>query len=318
MIPENWRKANILQYLEQLRYDSRPTLVLSVFMLKRVSVVLSSLVLVLPLSACSRKEANEPPVATPTLTLSRQKVPIGSPLQLTYRFEMAPDAKIDGDYWVFVHVLEPDGERLWVEDHLPPTPTSTWKPGQKIEYTRTVFVPNYPYIGAAVVRLGLYSPKTNQRLALGGEEVSRREYLVTKFELLPQSENIFLIYKEGWHPAEVSSDDPNTEWQWTKKSATISFKNPRKDATFYLQYAARTDKFAPPQQVTIKVAGQPVGTFTADAKDRVLVTFPITAAQLGPADVTELTIDVDRTFVPGGTDVRELGIQVFHAFVEAK
>jgi hypothetical protein len=318
MIPENWRKANILQYLEQLRYDSRPTLVLSVFMLKRVSVVLSCLVLVLPLSACSRKEANEPPVATPTLTLSRQKVPIGSPLQLTYRFDVAPDAKIDGDYWVFVHVLEPDGERLWVEDHLPPTPTSTWKPGQKIEYTRTVFVPNYPYIGAAVVRLGLYSPKTNQRLALGGEEVSRREYLVTKFELLPQSENIFLIYKEGWHPAEVSSDDPNTEWQWTKKSATISFKNPRKDATFYLQYAARTDKFAPPQQVTIKVAGQPVGTFTADAKDRVLVTFPITAAQLGPADVTELTIDVDRTFVPGGTDVRELGIQVFHAFVEAK
>jgi hypothetical protein len=287
-------------------------------MLKRVSVVLYALVLVLPLSACSRKEANEPPVATPTLTLSRQKVPIGSPLQLTYRFDVAPDAKIDGDYWVFVHVLEPDGERLWVEDHLPPTPTSTWKPGQKIEYTRTVFVPNYPYIGAAVVRLGLYSPKTNQRLALGGEEVSRREYLVTKFELLPQSENIFLIYKEGWHPAEVSSDDPNTEWQWTKKSATISFKNPRKDATFYLQYAARTDKFAPPQQVTIKVAGQPVGTFTADAKDRVLVTFPITAAQLGPADVTELTIDVDRTFVPGGTDVRELGIQVFHAFVEAK
>jgi len=287
-------------------------------MLKRASAVLYALVLMLPLAACSHKEANEPPVATPTLTLSRQKVPIGSPLQLTYRFDVASDAKIDGDYWVFVHVLEPDGERLWVEDHLPPTPTSTWKPGQKIEYTRTVFVPNYPYIGAAVVRLGLYSPKTQQRLSLGGEEVSRREYLVSKFELLPQSENIFLIYKEGWHPAEVSSDDPNTEWQWTKKSATISFKNPRKDATFYLQYAARTEKFTPPQQVTIKVAGQPVGTFAADAKDRALVTFPITAAQLGSADVTELTIDGDRTFVPGGTDTRELGIQVFHAFVEAK
>ena len=274
--------------------------------------------LVIPLSACSRKEANDPPVATPTLTLSRQKVPIGSPLQLTYRFDVASDAKIDGDYWVFVHVLEPDGERLWVEDHLPPTPTRTWKPGQKVEYSRTVFVPNYPYIGAAVVRLGLYSPKTSQRLALSGDEVSRREYVVSKFELLPQSENIFLIYKEGWHPAEVSADDPNTEWQWTKKSATISFKNPRKDATFYLQYAARMDKFTAPQQVTVKVAGQPIGTFTADAKDRTLVTFPITAAQLGSADVTELTIDVDQTFVPGGTDPRELGIQVFHAFVEAK
>jgi hypothetical protein len=287
-------------------------------MLKRACIALYVLVLMVPSVACSRKESNEPAVATPTVTLSRQKVPIGSPLQLTYRFDVASNARFDGDYWVFVHVLEPDGERLWVEDHLPPTPTSKWNPGQKVEYTRTVFVPNYPYIGPAVVRLGLYSPKTNQRLVLGGEEVSRREYLVSKFELLPQSENIFLIYTEGWHPAEVSSDDPNTEWQWTKKSATISFKNPRKDATFYLQYAARTDRFTPPQQVTIKAAGQPIGTFAADAKDRALVTFPMTAAQLGDADVTELTIDVDRTFVPGGTDVRELGIQVFHAFVEAK
>src|SRR5262249_4778054 len=109
------------QYLEQLRYDSRPTLFfLADSMLKRVSIAVALYALVLVLPACSRKEPNEPPVATPTLTLSRQKVPIGSPLQLTYRFEVAPDAKIDGDYWVFVHVLQPDGERLWVEDHLPP------------------------------------------------------------------------------------------------------------------------------------------------------------------------------------------------------
>ena len=89
-------------------------------------------------------------------------VPIGSPVRLTYKFDVAPDAKIRRDYWVFVHVLEPNGEQLWVEDHLPPTPTSTWKPGQTVEYTRTVFVPNYPYIGPAVVRLGLYDPKTTR------------------------------------------------------------------------------------------------------------------------------------------------------------
>ena len=98
----------------------------------------------------------------PALTLSQERVPIGSPLKLTYRFDVAPNAKIDGDYWVFVHVLEPDGEQLWVDDHLPPVPTSPWKPGQKVEYTRTVFVPNYPYIGPAVVRLGLYDPSDQQ------------------------------------------------------------------------------------------------------------------------------------------------------------
>ena len=48
------------------------------------------------------------------------------------------------------------------------------------------------------------------------------------------------------------------------------------------------------------------------------MTLPVTAAQFGSGDVAELVIDVDRTFVPGGADTRELGIQVFHAFVEPK
>ena len=34
--------------------------------------------------------------------------------------------------------------------------------------------------------------------------------------------------------------------------------------------------------------------------------------------MAELVIDVDRTFTPGGGDTRELGIRVFHAFVEPK
>jgi hypothetical protein len=46
--------------------------------------------------------------------------------------------------------------------------------------------------------------------------------------------------------------------------------------------------------------------------------FPVTAAQFGPADMSELVIDVDKTFSAGGGDPRELGIRVFHAFVEPK
>ena len=286
-------------------------------MFKQTSVLVCALAAVL-LGGCGSKDDSEPAVATPSLSLSRERVPIGSPLKLTYRFDVAPNAKIDGDYWVFVHVLEPDGERLWVDDHLPPTPTSTWKAGEKVEYTRTVFVPNYPYIGPAVVRLGLYDPKTSKRLTLAGELASRKEYPVAKLELQPQSENIFLIYKEGWHPSEVSSDNPTVEWQWTKKAATISFRNPKKDSTFYLEFDARIDKFSPPQQVTVRSGDQVIGTFTADAKERKLASFPVTAAQLGTADMSEITLDVDQTFVPGGGDARELGIRVFHAFIEAK
>ena len=250
--------------------------------------------------------------------MSRDRVAIGSPVKLTYKFQVAPDAKIDGDYWVFVHMLDPQGEQMWTEDHMPPTPTSRWKPGETIEYQRMVFVPNYPYIGEATVRLGLYSPQTGKRLALSAQEISRREYVVGKFQLLPQSENVFLIYKEGWHPAEVAPDNPASEWQWTQKRALISFRNPKKDSTFYLEYDARTDLFNPPQQVTVKIGEQVIGTFAATSRDKALMTFPVSAAQFGSGDMAEVSIEVDRTFQPGGGDTRELGIRVFHAFIEPK
>jgi hypothetical protein len=70
--------------------------------------------------------------------------------------------------------------------------------------------------------------------------------------------------------------------------------------------------------VTVKSREQVIGTFAADSKERKLVSFPVTAAQLGSADMSELTLEVDQTFVPGGGDARELGIRVFHAFIEAK
>lgn len=295
-------------------------------MRKRASVATCTVLAVGVLSlfvSCSRKASNEPPVATPSLTLSRDKVPIGSPVKLTYKFVVSNDASAlaalnSANYWVFVHILDPTGEQLWTEDHLPSPPTSAWKPGQTIEYTRTVFVPNYPYIGEAVVRLGLYNQQTGNRLPLKAEEVSRKEYLVTKFQLQPQSENIFLIYKDGWHLTEVATDNAASEWQWTKKTATISFKNPKKDSTLYLEYDARTDLFTPPQQVTIRIGNETVATFAADSRDRKLLTFPISAAQLGSGDMTELVLDIDRTFGPGGSDDRQLGIRVFHAFVEPK
>ena len=277
-------------------------------------------VLLAAVAACSGDKSNEPPVAKPTVTLNKDKAAIGSPLRITYKFEVAQNAVIDGDHTVFLHVIEPDGEKLWQDDHTPAVPTSQWKPGQIIEYTRTIFVPNYPYIGDANIRIGLYSQKTAQRLVLDAPEVSRREYLVGRITLLPQSENVFLIYniKEGWHPAEVDPADPTREWQWTGKAATLSFANPKRDATFYLEWDARTDLFDPPQQVTLKAGGETIATFTADSRERKLTTFPVTAAQFGTGDMADITIEVDRTFSGTGNDPRELGLRVFHAFVEPK
>jgi hypothetical protein len=266
---------------------------------------------------CSRKQQNEPAVATPSLSLSKDRVPIGSAVTLTYKFQVAPGASFDKNYYVFMHVLDPEGEQMWTDDHLPPTPTTSWKPGQTVEYKRTVFVPNYPYIGPAVVRLGLYDMASGRRLVLNAEEASRREYIVSRFQVLPSSENIFLLYKDGWHQAEVDPKNPAVEWQWTKKTAVLSFQNPKKDCTLYLEYDARPDRFTSPQQVTLKIGDQSIAQFPAE-KGPTLKTFPFSAAQLGQGDMVNLSIDVDRTFAPGGADPRELGIRVFHAYVEPK
>ena len=275
------------------------------------------LALMLPIAAgCRRDDSSEPPVATPSFSIARERVAIGSPVELGYKFEVAQDATFDRNYWVFVHVLDPDGERLWTDDHQPPVPTTQWKPGQTIEYTRTVFVPNYPYIGEAVVRLGMYTPEESRRLVLAGNEVSRREYMVGRFELLPQSENIFLIDKEGWHQAETDPGNPTAEWRWTQKRAVITFRNPKRDATFYIEYDARSDLFTPPQQVTIRLGGHVVGSFAATARQPTLLTFPISAEQMGDGPMAELSIDVDRAFKPEGGDPRELGIRIFHTFVQ--
>jgi len=103
------------------------------FPLYSVCSLYSVMLLAVLSTACGSKRDTEPAVATPSVTLNKDRVPIDSVVTLTYKFVIAPDAKFDKDYWVFVHVLDADGEQMWTDDHQPPTPTTQWKPGQTIE-----------------------------------------------------------------------------------------------------------------------------------------------------------------------------------------
>jgi hypothetical protein len=280
--------------------------------------------LALATAACGPSEPPEPPVARPSVTLSRDRAPAGSPIDITYRFEVAPEAAIAGDHWVFVHVVDTDEERMWTDDHEPPVPTSQWRPGQVIEYTRTVFIPVFPYIGDAAIHLGLYAPGGDGRLPLDGVQVGQRAYRVARFEMLPQTDNIFTVFKEGWHQAEVAGDNPAVEWQWTKKEASLAFKNPKRDILFYLDVDSPAADHLGVQQVQVTTAaGETVDEFAVDAGERVLRKIRIPAARLGDSDMSELRIGVDKTVVPAqvpaanSKDPRELGVRVFHAFIEA-
>ncbi len=283
--------------------------------------LLVSCLLLLGMAGCSSKGPQEPPVAAATLAFNHTRVPLGSPVEMKYRFVVPPQpGKIDDDYSVFVHFLEVGSrEMMWTDDHQPPVPTSQWKPGQTIEYARTMFTPVYPYIGEATVELGLYNRK-GKRLVLSGNDRGHQSYEMLKFELLPQTENVFLIYKDGWHPMEVASGNPATDWQWTKREATISFRNPKRNVVFYLDADAAPEAVGGDQTVTVRVGDQVVDTFTP--KGETLRKIALTGAQLGTAEMAEVKIAVDKTFVPAllpalkNPDSRELGIRVFHAFVE--
>lgn len=276
-------------------------------------------------AACGRTEDTAPAVATPTLALARSEAAVGSPLEMKYRFLVARNAPAFAeDYWVFVHFLDADRELLWTDDHQPPTPTRQWKPGATIEYARTMFVPKFPYTGPTLIEVGLFSPRTGERLPMEGETSGQRSYEVASFELQPQKDNLFVVFKAGWHPTEVAEDQIGTEWQWTRKEATLTFRNPRRDATFYLQLDQPVRPFSEPQQVDVRVGEAIVDRFPLHPMRPELRTFPISAAQLGDNETVEMKIAVDRTFVPANTpglkssDPRELGVRVFRAYLEPR
>jgi hypothetical protein len=281
------------------------------------ALVLSALV-----SACGRGEDPGTPVATPSVTFARSRAALGSPIEVTYKFQVAANAPaFDQDYRVFVHFLDGDEERMWTDDHDPAVPTSQWKPGQAIEYTRTMFIPVVPYIGDAYVSLGLYSTRDQRRLTLVGEDYGQRSYKVATLSLLPHSENVFLLFKDGWHQAEVAPDNTTVEWQWSKKVATLSFRNPKKNIVFYL-HADNPASYAQPQRVAVKVNGAEVDNIAVTPRQDFLHKTRITTAQLGTTDMVDVTLEVDKTWVPAqvpganNRDPRELGLRVFHAFVE--
>jgi hypothetical protein len=270
-----------------------------------------------------RKSPNEPPVAAPSVVLSHTRVPLGSALEVTYAFTVAADAPaFTEDYIVFAHFVDADGEMMWTDDHYPPVPTRQWKPGQTIKYNRLLFIPVYPYIGDATIDLGLYG-KDGKRLVLSGTEKGQRAYEVAKLQVAPQSESVYLTYKDGWHLAEVLPDNSGKEWHWTQKEATLSFKNPKRNAEFFLDYGGQQKVMTETQTATVMVGNQVVDTFQVGPVGGVR-RIPLTVTQLGTEDQVFLKISVDRTFVPAilssGAlpDRRELGLCVFHAYIETR
>ncbi len=275
------------------------------------------------LPACNRRKPAEVNPIVPSVKVNRVKAPLGSAIEVTYTWTVEPGAKkLEQDYWALVHFLDNHEVMLFSDDHQPEPPPSTWEPGKTYSYTRTRFIPVYPYVGPVEVRMGLYPhPGRGERPALKGEDRGFREYKVAQIELLPQTENIFPVYKEGWHNPETHPENPSVERTWTKKEALMSFKNPRKDVIVYLEGDTCVKCFSGQPELTMTV-GKGVGLrFPIEGPQVHLKKVRVKAADLGDEEWVDLRLSMNESFVPKNlnpplnNDDRELGFNVYHLFV---
>ncbi len=277
--------------------------------------------LVLP--ACSRSKPVEVNPIIPSIEVSRERAPLGSALEITYTWTLEPAAKkLDRDYRAMVHFLDTHEVMLFEDDHMPVPPPSTWEPGEAYSYTRTRFVPVYPYVGEVEVRMGLYPyPGRGERPALKGDDRGFREYTVATMELLPQTENIFLVYKDGWHNPETHPENPGIERTWTKGEALVSFKNPKKDVIVYLEADTCVKCFSAPPELTVSVGDNVGRRFSVEEPSIFLKKIRVSAEDLGDEEWVDLLLKMNESFIPNqldpplNNDDRELGLNVYHLYV---
>lgn len=284
--------------------------------MKLAAAVVLTAAFVLP-AGCA---APPDPVAVVRLAVDRGNVPLGASLNVTIQFDAAPDVEpLNGDHRVFLQLLDGDGRMIWSSEHDPPVPTSAWRPGRSIQYTRRVRILPYPYLGPAVLAIGLQSAD-GTRLALAGDDLGAFTYRGAALTLEPRPESSFVVYEEGWHQVEFDVFN-RTEWRWTTERAVLSFPNPRRAARLLLNVAGRADLFEVPPRLSLVMRERTLREVTLNTNEPVRIDHELTAADLGADDVARLELLVDRTFSPAdldgaAQDTRRLGVRVFDAYVE--
>ena len=243
-------------------------------------------------------QSDQTPVARVDMSLRRSDISIGGPLSMTIHFGVLPEFQAsEQNLRVLLHFVDSTGKLMWADDHEPVLPTSEWERGQKISYDRNVRVPLYPYVGDAVVLIGLYSPTTGERVLLGGEEVGGRRYLGGEISFKPQTDANFVTFGQGWYPEEFSPDF-NDRWRWTSDRATLFFQNPSSDAVLYVEVDGRPDLFEVPQKVGFFIEGKKFYEFTLDGLGRRVHEIRLDSEEMGSRDVVRVDLEVDQTFRP--------------------
>ena len=271
--------------------------------------------------SCSKKGTTEPAYITPEVSFSDETVHLNSAVEVEYSFTVSEElkGKLPPKLVVFVHFLDPSGNIVFQDDHPLPKESSQLSPGDKVSYTRFLFIPSDFPLGQVKVKLGLYN-KDGRILLDGVDEEGDRAYTVANLKVAPEDLNKLPIYKDGWYPVEYQvAKTPSSrieQWSWTKKEATFSFLNPGKDSTLYLCAHSPVIELEGPQKVKLMLNGKELVSFEVISAERFWKKIELPKDIMGEGKWLNFTLKVNRTFVPAkvgtGDDTRELGLQVFH------
>ena len=104
------------------------------------------------------------------------------------------------------------------------------------------------------------SPPLDEFIQSEVTRVSTTELHRTAFYGVQREQGASWTDWEGWAWAAdfgdpIAEHNATVEWQWTKQSATLAFKNPKKDCLFYLDVDHPPNVFPEPQQVQVSTNG---------------------------------------------------------------
>lgn len=228
------------------------------------------------------------------------------------------------DHTVFVHLWRlKNKEMLLQDDHIPEINTSKWKKGEKVEYSREIFIPKFldeidiDFEGYEEIKLtvGLYdTKKPDKKIILYSKAFNIQPASVTAPEI---------VYSEGWNNIETNIEIKNPDerkWRWTTRKAICIIENPKKESVLIINGGVDKSKFKD-QKVVIKINDKILNKEfefipeTAKFKRKYI----ISPEQMGNDYEFKLTIETNKTFVPSTlnpdtNDNRELGIQIYFLY----
>lgn len=272
------------------------------------------------LSACNKKVDSKG--VKLNLTLLPDIITDSLYVKIKYEFIISDDFQaLNDDYRVFVHFWRvKNKEMLMVDDHQPEKMISQWKKGDKINYTRTLYIPRFldefdiDFEGYEVIKLtvGLYNPKIeSSKITLFQKSIN----IQSASSIAPE-----IVYDEGWYQSETDLNLENKDeriWRWTSKKAVCIIENPKKECLLKIIGAVDKTKFED-QKVILKINDKTLEEFVPQTS-RFSKDYVVTPTMMGVEDEFRFTIESSKTFIPsalnpGVNDDRELGVQVFFLY----